>query len=315
MPKVAVTSASGKLGGAVIRNLLSYQLLPPKDLVITTSSSATDARWDQMKAQGVTVREANYDDPASMEAAFAGCERLCLVSTPRIAMDFNDAAPGHGREAHHIAAITAARAAGVKHVYYTSLEFKTASKSGVMRAHNRTEEFLHLLSDTGFTILRQGLYNESWPLYLGHGDLSGRDDRDEIVIAGDGPISWAAIDDLGLATACVLVDQPCGYAGVTLILAPTTGSATLQDVAALVSAARGRPVKLKVVSRAEHEKYYSEQRGIDPAYVRWWSTTYDALRDNECENKTDSTLERLLAKHGRKPKPLRETIDEMIRRL
>ncbi|EOD49033.1 putative -like family protein [Neofusicoccum parvum UCRNP2] len=312
MPKLVITGASGKLGGAVLRNLLSYHLLPPHEIVVTTSSSPGDPRLDQIKARGVTVSSASYDDKQSMEAAFADCERLLLVSTPRISMDFDDAPYGHGREAHHFAAIDAARAAGVKHIYYTSLGFAAHSKAGVMRAHNRTEEFLRMLSDTGYTIIREGLYNESWPLYLGHGDLSGQDDRGEVVVAGDGRISWAAIDDLGLATACILVDQPSGYAGVTLTLSTTT-SATLQGVASMVSAAKGRQINLKVVGRDEHEKFYIEQRGIGPGYARWWSTTYDALRDNECENK-DTTLERLLAKHGRKPKPLQETITEMVGR-
>lgn len=311
MPKVVITGASGKLGGAVLHNLLSYKLLSPQDIVVTTSSSLTDSRWNSFKEQGGTVREASFDDKASMKAAFKGCERLLLVSTPRINMDFNDAPYGKGREAHHFAVIEAARTAGVKHIYYTSLGFKGGSKAGVMRAHNRTEEFLRMLTDTGYTILREGLYNESWPLYLGHGDLSGKDDRAEIVVAGDGKVSWAALDDLGLATASILVDEPANYAGVTILLSTTT-SVTLREVASMVSEAKGREVRLKVVSHDEHEKYYIEQRGIDSAYVRWWTSTYDVLPNNDCENK-DPTLERLLAKHSREPKPIQETINEMLR--
>ncbi|KAL1631388.1 hypothetical protein SLS54_000148 [Diplodia seriata] len=318
MPKIAITGASGKLGGAVLRNLLSHALIPPHDIVVTTSSGTPDdPRWQHARSLGVAVRHASYDDRGSMEAAFRGCSRLLLVSTPRISMDFDDAPPGAGREAHHIAAIDAARAAGVRRVYYTSLGFGDDSVAGVMRAHNRTEAYLRSLGpdDIAHTIVREGLYNESWPLYLGHGDLSGSDDRGEIVVAGDGAISWAAIDDLGLATATILVAEgdDDGYAGATVMLA-TTAPVTLREVAAMVSAAKGRRVELKVVGRAEHERYYVEERGVEAAYVRWWSTTYDAVRDGECE-KRDPLLKRILAGYdGRKPKPIRETIEEMFAR-
>ncbi|KAK0654495.1 Quinone oxidoreductase 2 [Lasiodiplodia hormozganensis] len=313
MPKVVITGASGKLGGAVLRNLLAYKLLPPQDIVVTTSGSPNDPRWLIPQEQGITVRHASYDDKATMEAAFRGCERLLLVSTPRISMDFNDAPYGHGREAHHFAAIEAARAAGVRHIYYTSLGFgSSSSKAGVMRAHNRTEDYLRMLSDTSHTILREGLYNESWPLYLGHGHLSGDDDRDEIIVAGDGRISWAAIDDLGLATASILIDESQRYCGITATLA-TTLPITLREVAAMVSAAKARKIELKVVGCDEHEKYYIEQRGLEAPYVKWWSLTYDAVREGECDNQ-DTLLEQILAKHNRKPKPLQATIREMLER-
>ncbi|KAK7531024.1 hypothetical protein IWX49DRAFT_332708 [Phyllosticta citricarpa] len=312
MPKLVVTSASGKLGGAVLQNLLKYNLVPPHEIVVSTSSSPSSQHWDPFKARGVQVRQASYDDPDSMRAAFAGSERLLLVSTPRISMDFDDAPYGQGREAHHFAAVQAARSAGIKHIYYTSLGFKSNSKSGVMRAHNRTEEFLQMLTDTGFTIIREGLYNESWPLYLGHFHELPTEGRSEVVLAGDGNISWAAIDDLGLGTAMILADEPSRYSGITLSLSTTNNAHSLGEIAAMVSSARGDGSQLTVkkVGRQEHERYYIE-RGLEPSYIRWWAKTYDAIVDGEAENK-DPTLEKLLEKHGRVPKPLEQTIREMV---
>ena len=72
-------------------------------------------------------------------------------------MDYNDAPLWQGREKHHRAAIDAALEAGVKHIYYTSLGFSNPSKAGVMRAHIRTEEYLHNLEKEGkvkVTIIR-----------------------------------------------------------------------------------------------------------------------------------------------------------------
>ncbi|KAK8181771.1 uncharacterized protein BKA78DRAFT_333900 [Phyllosticta capitalensis] len=313
MPKLVITSASGKLGGAVLHNLLEYNLIPPHDIVVSTSSSSSSQHWDTFKSRGVEVRHASYDDPESMRAAFAGGERLLLVSTPRISMDFDDAPYGQGREAHHFAAVQAARSAGVKHIYYTSLGFKSNSRSGVMRAHNRTEDFLQMLTDTGFTIIREGLYNESWPLYLGHYFELPTEDRSEIVVAGDGHISWAAIDDLGLATATILTDEPSRYSGITLSLSTTNNSHSLNEIASMVSNVKGEAhtLSFKTVGRQEHERHYIEDRGLEPSYIRWWAKTYDAIGDGEADNH-DTTLERLLEKHGRVPKPLEQTIQEMV---
>ena len=61
-----------------------------------------------------------------------------------------------------------------------------------MRAHIRTEAYLHDLAQQGkteYTIIREGLYNESWPLYFGHYWGFKSDERQEIVVAGDGPVS------------------------------------------------------------------------------------------------------------------------------
>lgn len=206
MPTLAIIGATGKLGGAVLDALLTYNLLSPSEIVVTTSSDPASPKAEKIRAQGVTVRQATFDDPSSLERAFSDVKKLFLVSTPQIQMDFNDAPHGRGREAHHFAAIDAAVKAGVKHVYYCSLLFQDNSKAGVMVAHNRTEDYLKGLRGIKYTIIREGLYNESWPLYFGHYDFPD-DDREEILVAGDGPIAWTAIADLGLGNAMVAVDD------------------------------------------------------------------------------------------------------------
>lgn len=310
MPRFVLTGVSGKLGGAVLQALLDYNLLPAKDIVVSTSSDPSDSKWDGLESKGVTVRHGTYDDRTSLERAFAGCESLLLVSSSHIELDFNDASSPNGREKHHINAIHAARDAGIKHIYYTSLGFRAASKAGVMRAHCRTEHFLRMLTDTGYTIIREGIYNESWPLYFGHYQ-PGRDQRREIVVAGDGPVSWVSIADLGLGTALILVEPATKYSGITLTLA-SPQAYTLDDIAKFVSTAKGEDVSLRVVSRTEYEAYYSRERDMDPAYLEWWSSTYEALQKDECLH-SGSILARLLReKANRELKPLPETIRGMM---
>ncbi|PSS12721.1 hypothetical protein M430DRAFT_36772 [Amorphotheca resinae ATCC 22711] len=307
---LALTGCTGKIGGAVFDALLTNQLIPPSQLVVCTSSSTEDARWDAFKSQGGIVRHSNYDDPESMVKAFSGCTKLFLVSTPRVSMDFFDAPPGQGRERHHTDAIRAAQKAGVKHIYYTSLAFGPESVAGVMRAHLRTEAFLKDLKDIKFTVIREGLYNESWPLYFGYYDLK-KDDRDEVVTAGDGPISWTSIADLGLASALVVVDPSEKYVGKTFYLS-NSRTKTLKDIAAIVSKVKGREIRLKTVSLEEHCEYYITKMGRDKGAVEWWCTSYAALERNECWIK-DSPFNELLSSRGRQPKPVEETIEEMLK--
>lgn len=306
---LAIIGASGKLGNATLKALLSENLIPATDIVACTSSQPSSATWLSLEHTGVQVRHANFDDPHSLEKALTGIGKLFLVSTPKIDLDFNDAPPGAGREKHHISAIEAAMAAGVKHIYYSSLAFGNPSRAGVMRAHIRTEAYLSDMSGPKYTVIREGLYNESWPLYLGYYDIKG-DQRSDILIAGDCPISWTSISDLGLANALVLVAPSEEYAGKTFYLSANSNTKTLVEVARLVSDVKGTEVKAEVVSREEHEQYYI-QKGMPEPAVKWWSTTYDALRANECLIH-DDTLEKLLSSKGKKPKIIDETIREML---
>lgn len=306
----AIIGASGKIGNATLQALLSEKLIAPKNIVCCTSSQPTSDKWSQLAATGAQVRYADFDDHASLGKALAGVEKLFLVSTPKIDLDFNDAPPGTGRERQHIAAIDAAKTAGVKHIYYTSLAFGNPSHSGVMRAHIRTEDYLSKLDSPRYTIIREGLYNESWPLYLGYYDPKG-DERSEILVGGDCPISWTSIPDLGLANALVIAASSDEYAGKTFYLSAIKNPKTLAQIAQIVSDVKGKKISAKVVSRQEHEQFYIQEKNMPEPAVKWWSTTYDSLRDQECTIH-DETLEKLLSSKGRTPKPVEETIREMI---
>ncbi|KAK7949088.1 uncharacterized protein PG986_009974 [Apiospora aurea] len=314
---IAIIGATGKLGGATLSALLSQKLAAPASIVALTSSAPGSDKWQQLESKGVQVRHATFDDAASLEKALQGVERFFLVSTPRIELDYNDAPPGSGREAHHKTAIDAAVAAGVGHIYYSSLGFGNPSKSGVMRAHIRTEAYLESLrkeDKVKTTALREGLYNESWPLYLGYFFDMKNDARGTVKLGGDGKICWTAIADLGVANALVLTQPGEEWAGKTCYLSTApAGARDLKEIAAMVSAARPakEKVEVEIVGRKEHERHYVEDRGMDRPAVEWWSATYDALEDGECLI-DDPTLETLLDLVGRKAVPIEETVKAMV---
>lgn len=183
-----------------------------------------------------------------------------------------------------------------------------------MRAHIRTEKYLKDLEEqqkVKVTVLREGLYNESWPLYFGYYFGLKEEARQEVVVAGDGPISWTAIADMAFATAKILSAASEAWAGRTVYLSQKK-TWSLADIAGIVSKIRGEQVSLKVVSRKEYEEFYVNGKGMERASVEWWSSTYDALRDRECAI-DDATLEDFLKRAGRSPKPLEDTIEAMLK--
>lgn len=309
---LAIVGASGKLGGATLSALLSYKLVEPSSIVAITSSKPGSETWKSLSSKGVNVRHGTFDDGSTLEAALQGCTKFFIVSTPRIEMDFNNAPEGQGREKHHRVAIDSARKAGIRHIYYSSLAFGNPSKSGVMRAHIRTEAYLASLKDIKVTVIREGLYNESWPLYLGYYDPKG-DERGKVQLAGDGKICWTAIEDLGLGNALVLAAPSDEYAGKTFYLStPPDTAKTMREVAQLVAKGRGKEVEVELVGRKGHEDYYVQEKKMDAPAVEWWADTYDALEDGECLI-DDPTLSKLLHSKSKTAIPLEQTVEAMVK--
>ncbi|KAH6657641.1 hypothetical protein BKA67DRAFT_194090 [Truncatella angustata] len=309
---LAIIGASGKLGGATLSALLSNKLTEPSSIVAITSSQQGSDTWNSLSSRGVEVRHGTFDDGSTLEAALKGCAKFFLVSTPRVEMDYNDAPEGQGREKHHKTAIDAARKAGVQHIYYSSLAFDSPSKAGVMQAHTRTEAYLASLNDVKVTVIREGLYNESWPLYLGYYEPKA-DFRGVVELGGDGKINWTAIEDLGLGNALILAAPSEEYAGKTFYLAsPEETAKSMREVAGLVAKARGKDVSVCIVSRSGYEDFYIDVRHMDPPAVKWWSSTYDALDDGECWV-NDPTLSELLRSKGKELISLEETINAMVK--
>jgi NAD(P)H dehydrogenase (quinone) len=215
---IVVTGATGQLGHLVVESLLARGV-PASE--ITAVGRSTDKLADFAEL-GVTVRTADYKDPASLDAAFAGADTVLLVSSN----DFDD------RAGQHRNAIDAAVRAGVGRLVYTSGPKATTSSILLMSDHRATEEHLAASGLTS-TVLRNGWYVENYtaqvPTYLEHGMVGS---------AGDGLVSIAPRSDFAEAAAIVLSTD--GHGGKVYELGGE--AVTLADIAALVSEATGQPV-------------------------------------------------------------------------
>ncbi|HEU6438718.1 MAG TPA: SDR family oxidoreductase [Nitratidesulfovibrio sp.] len=226
---IAVTGASGQLGRLVMEGLLAR--VPAENIVAAVRNPSKVA---DLAARGVVVRTADYAKPETLDAAFAGVDRLLLISSSEVG----------GRVPQHRNVIEAARRAGVGLVAYTSILHADATPLGLGAEHRETEALLRA-SGLPHVLLRNGWYTENYlaslPAALQHGAFAGS--------AGDGRIASAARADYAAAAVAVLTGE--GHAGKVYELAGDTAY-TLAELAAEVSRQTGRQIGYTNLPQAEY---------------------------------------------------------------
>ena len=226
---IVVTGASGQLGRLVIDSLLKR--VPASQIVAAVRNPASVADLAQL---GVQVRQADYTQPASLITAFAGAQKLLLISSSEVGQ----------RVAQHAAVITAAKQAGVELLAYTSILHADRSPLALAAEHQQTEQ---LIRDSGLThvLLRNGWYTENYlaslPAALAHGVLLGS--------AGEGRIASAARADYAEAAAVVLTTPQTS--GAIYELAGDEAY-TLSQLAAEVTKLSGKEVVYQDLPEAEY---------------------------------------------------------------
>lgn len=227
--KILVTGASGQLGRLVVQHLLDR--VPAARVVAMARDAGAVA---DLAARGVEVRAADYDDPASLDRAFAGVERLLLISAN---------VPGK-RATQHANAVAAAKRAGVAFIAYTSILHADTNGMRLSEEHLATEAALRA-AGIPFALLRNGWYAENQTASAGaavqHGAVLGS--------AKDGRISFAARTDYAEAAAAVLASD-ADQSGRVYELAGDEGH-TLSELAADLARESGKPVVYRDLPEAE----------------------------------------------------------------
>lgn len=225
---IAVTGATGQLGRIVIDALLKK--VPAAEIV---AAVRTPAKAADLAALGVIVRQADYGQPETLEAAFAGVDKLLLISGSEVGQ----------REAQHKAVIDAAKAAGVGFIAYTSLLHADTSPLGLGVEHRATEALLKA-AGIPFALLRNGWYTENYaasiPPALAHHAFIGA--------ADEGRIASAARQDYAEAAAEVMTRDD--QAGKVYELSGDD-SYTLAQFAAEIAAQSGEKVDYVNLSQAD----------------------------------------------------------------
>jgi NAD(P)H dehydrogenase (quinone) len=227
---IAITGATGQLGRLVIDQLL--QKIPATQIVALVRNPA---KAEALSARGVQVRQADYTQAATLEAALTGVEKLLLISSSEI-----------GQRIHqHRNIIYAAKKAGVKLLAYTSLLNAEKSIMGLAFEHKETEQEIKA-SGVPFVFLRNGWYSENYtagiPSALQFNVLLGS--------AGEGKIASAARSDYAAAAVAVLLGD--NHAGKIYELAGDTAY-TLAEFAAELSAQTGKNIPYNNLPEADYK--------------------------------------------------------------
>jgi len=256
--QLAVTGSTGGLGGRIARRLAERGV--PQRLVVRDPARAPEL-------PGATVVAADYGDGEAMRAALAGVGTLLLVS----------ATETEDRVARHLSAVEAAAAAGVEHVVYVSFYGAAPDATFTLARHHWRTEAAVRATGAGFTFLRDSLYQDVLPYFVGpDGVIRGP--------AGDGRCGFVARDDIADVAVAVLL-EPAAHNGRTYSL---TGPETLtfHEVATELGAQSGHPVTYQAETLAE--AYASRASyGAPDWMVEGWVTSYAAVATGELDGTTD----------------------------
>ncbi|WP_026575464.1 SDR family oxidoreductase [Bacillus sp. UNC438CL73TsuS30] len=183
--KMLVTGATGKLGSKVIETLL--KTVPASQLAVSVRNPE---KAENLRARGVEVRQGDFDQPESLDSAFAGIDRLLLISADK---------DNETRIRQHANAVAAAERAGVKFIAYTSLGNAMESKNLFAPTHQATEEAI-LKTGIPYSFLRNNWYLENEIPSI-QGVIAG---APWVTSAGNGKVGWAPQQDYAEAAAAVL---------------------------------------------------------------------------------------------------------------
>jgi NAD(P)H dehydrogenase (quinone) len=240
--KIIVTGASGAFGRAAAESLL--EKCPAEDLVFLSRTTETLADFAE---RGASVRRADFDDPASLLPAMEGGERMLLISTTRVG----------SRVEQHTAAVEAARAAGVKHVVYTSILGCGAPGNPSVEQfdHLATEQMIEA-SGLAYTHLRNSLYAEAVATAMAIPALAAGHKPEN---AGRGRVPIVSRDDCVAIAVGVLTQD--GHENTAYnVTGPELWA--LPDAMALVSEMAGKPI---VIEEVDDEGMYAYFDSLDVA--------------------------------------------------
>ncbi|MEK3884363.1 SDR family oxidoreductase [Paenibacillus sp. PL2-23] len=284
MKKLLVTGATGKLGSKVVEALL--RSVPAGSLAVSVRNPESAAK---LRALGVDVRHGDFDEPATLDAAFAGIDRMLIISTD---------GDTDTRIRQHTNAVEAAARAGVGFIAYTSVANAADSKLFLAKPHQATEVAIRA-TGIPYSFLRNNWYFEN-ELSSIQGVQAG---APWVTSAGTGKVGSALRQEYAEAAAVVLAGE--GHDHTTYELSGKLLSQ--EELAAAVSVVLGREVP---VVHVDDDAYADimKNAGVPDFVIPILVGIQQGIREGSLEVESGD-FEKLL---GRPLAPIHEALRQLV---
>jgi NAD(P)H dehydrogenase (quinone) len=280
---ILVTGATGHLGKSTIDFLLTKGISANNIAALIRDESKSGS----LKEKGIKIIKGNYDDYASLVAAFKGIDKLLFVSASDIAK----------RGQQHENVVKAAKEAGVNHIIYTSFirknDTETSPIAFVSKAHIDTENKIKS-SGLNYTILKNALYADMLPIFLGDKVL----ETGIFLPAGNGLTAFTTRLDIAEAAAHVLLTS--GHENKEYNIS-SDNNFSFREVAEILGQLSGKQINYFSPSKGDYIETVTKA-GMPKEYAEMFAAFSQAIMQGEFET-NNSDLEKLL---GRKPTLLKE---------
>lgn len=282
--KMLVTGATGKLGTKVVETLL--KTVPASQLAVSVRNPE---KAEGLRARGVEVRQGDFDRPETLDTAFAGIDRLLIISAD---------GDTETRIRQHTNAVTAAERAGVKFIAYTSIANAKESKNFLAPTHQATEEAI-LKTGIPYSFLRNNWYLENEISSI-QGVLAG---APWVTSAGNGKVGWALQQDYAEAAAAVLSGN--GHENTIYEL---SGKLLIQEeLASALGTVLGKEVPVQQVDDATYADIM-KGAGVPDFLIPMLVDIQKDIREGTLEVESND-FEKLL---GRPVTPIKEALTQIV---
>jgi NAD(P)H dehydrogenase (quinone) len=282
--KLLVTGATGKLGTKVVETLL--KTVPASQLVVSVRNPEMA---DKLRTRGVEVRHGDFDQPETLDAAFAGIDRLLIISAD---------GDNETRIRQHTDAVAAAERAQVKFIAYTSLGNASESKLFLAPPHQATEEAI-LKTGIPYSFLRNNWYLENEIPSI-QGVIAG---APWVTSAESGKVGWALQQDYAEAAAAVL----SGNGHENTIYELSGKLLTQEEFVSALGTVLGKEISVQQV----YDDTYAgimKGAGVPEFILPFLVGIQKGIRDGELEVESND-FEKLL---GRPATPVNEALSQIV---
>jgi len=275
---ILVTGATGNLGNATIDSLLEKGYSSTNIVALVRDAE----KATELKNKRITIRIGDYNNYESLVTAFAGVEKLLLIS----GTDVVNRATQHGQ------VVKAAKEAGVKHIFYTSFERNNDTETSPIaflgKSHIETEKLIKA-SGLKYTIFRNNLYLDALPMFFGEQVLT----TGIFLPAGDTKSAFALRKDMADAIANVLTGK--GHENKEYSLSNSENT-SIQEIAQDLTEIIGKEINYVSPPQDVYVDALTKA-GVPTEYIGMFAGFAEAIKQGEFAAETKD-LENLL---GRKP--------------